>query len=262
MWKSLIFSIAVMAVCGTNVIAQPSGDENCETLQTEIHVTKEEYDDQGSLRRTCGGDITVTKCEGFCNSQVQPSVVTTTGFLKECFCCRESYLKEREVFLDHCYDADGVRLVSDETASMEIKLREPAECKCYKCGVDECQVTPVIHVLRYPGCVPKPIPSFACTGRCSSYLQVSGSKIWQMERSCMCCQESGEREASVSLFCPKAKPGERKFRKVITKAPLECMCRPCTGVEESAIVPQEIAGFAEEGPLTTSAHFRRSPGLQ
>ena len=44
--------------------------------------------------------------------------------------------------------------------------------------------------------------------------QVSGSKIWQMERSCMCCQESGEREASVSLFCPKAKPGERKFRKV------------------------------------------------
>lgn len=32
----------------------------------------------------------------------------------------------------------------------------------------------------------------------------------------MCCQESGEREASVSLFCPKAKQGERKFRKVWT----------------------------------------------
>lgn len=30
----------------------------------------------------------------------------------------------------------------------------------------------------------------------------------------MCCQESGEREASVSLFCPRAKPGEKKFRKV------------------------------------------------
>lgn len=41
---------------------------------------------------------------------------------------------------------------------------------------DDCQVTPVIHVLQYPGCVPKPIPSFACTGRCSSYLQVK-SKI-------------------------------------------------------------------------------------
>lgn len=79
---------------------------------------------------------------------------------------------------------------------------------------DDCQVTPVIHVLQYPGCVPKPIPSFACIGRCASYIQVSGSKIWQMERSCMCCQESGEREASVSLFCPKAKNGEKKFKKV------------------------------------------------
>ncbi|CAB3369690.1 Hypothetical predicted protein [Cloeon dipterum] len=126
-------------------------------------------------------------------------------------------------------------------------------------GADECSVTPVIHVLQYPGCVPKPIPSFACTGRCTSYLQVSGSKIWQMERSCMCCQESGEREASVTLFCPKAKPGERKFRKVITKAPLECMCRPCTGVEESAVIPQEIAAYGDEGPLT--AHFIRSNQL-
>ncbi|XP_046424125.1 partner of bursicon [Neodiprion pinetum] len=134
MRKSVLFLLAIMALFKSNVIAQLSGDENCETLQTEIHVTKDEYDDLGRLKRTCGGDITVTKCEGFCNSQVQPSVVSTTGFLKECFCCRESYLKERDVFLDHCYDADGVRLDSEEGGSMEIKLREPAECKCYKCG--------------------------------------------------------------------------------------------------------------------------------
>ena len=52
---------------------------------------------------------------------------------------------------------------------------------------DECHLTPVIHVLQYPGCmyslcthqilimysgIPKPIPSFACTGRCTSYVQV------------------------------------------------------------------------------------------
>ncbi|CAH0385572.1 unnamed protein product [Bemisia tabaci] len=120
---------------------------------------------------------------------------------------------------------------------------------------DECTVTPVLHVLQYPGCVPKPIPSFACTGRCSSYIQVSGSKIWQMERSCMCCQESGEREASVSLFCPKARPGEKKFRKVTTKAPLECMCRPCTSIEESSVVPQEIVNYAGEQPI--SGHFAK-----
>ena len=70
----------------------------------------------------------------------------------------------------------------------------------------------------------EPIPSFACIGRCGSYVQVSGSKIWQMERSCMCCQESGEREASVSLFCPKAKPGERKFRKVKTYVSINLSC--------------------------------------
>ncbi|KAK4029463.1 hypothetical protein OUZ56_022454 [Daphnia magna] len=36
---------------------------------------------------------------------------------------------------------------------------------------DECHLTPVIHVLQYPGCIPKPIPSFACTGKCTSYVQ-------------------------------------------------------------------------------------------
>ena len=63
---------------------------------------------------------------------------------------------------------------------------------------DECHLTPVIHVLQvvigssskdlpavwlplenlisqYPGCIPKPIPSFACTGRCTSYVQVNSS---------------------------------------------------------------------------------------
>ncbi|KAG5666330.1 hypothetical protein PVAND_014368 [Polypedilum vanderplanki] len=122
-----------------------------------------------------------------------------------------------------------------------------SQIKNVESASDECSLTPVIHVLQYPGCVPKPIPSFACIGRCGSYVQVSGSKIWQMERSCNCCQESGEREASVSLFCPKAKTGERKFRKVSTKAPLGCMCRPCTSIEENAIIPQELASF-EDGP--------------
>ncbi|XP_049872622.1 bursicon isoform X1 [Pectinophora gossypiella] len=120
----------------------------------------------------------------------------------------------------------------------------------------ECEMTPVIHVLQHPGCIPKPIPSFACVGKCTSYVQVSGSKIWQMERTCNCCQESGEREATVVLFCPKAKSEEKRFRKVTTKAPLECMCRPCGSIEESAIIPQEIAGYSEDSPLHN--HFIKS----
>lgn len=35
-----------------------------------------------------------------------------------------------------------------------------------------------------------------------------------MERTCNCCQESGEREATVVLLCPKAKTEDRKLRKV------------------------------------------------
>ncbi|XP_072383679.1 partner of bursicon-like [Diabrotica undecimpunctata] len=257
----MLFYVVIFGILSFSYVlgVNDMSDETCETLPSEIHLTKEEYDELGRLQRTCNGEIAVNKCEGSCKSQVQPSVITPTGFLKECYCCRESFLRERIVTLSHCYDPDGVRLTAEGNNAMDVKLREPSECKCFKCGIDECQVTPVIHVLQYPGCVPKPIPSFACIGRCASYLQVSGSKIWQMERSCMCCQESGEREASVSLFCPKAKPGERKFIKVTTKAPLECMCRPCTGVEESAVIPQEMAGYSDETPL--SGHFLKSHQL-
>lgn len=142
----------------------PKGDEICETLPSEIHLIKgillyvcmcqlvclvwayissiidkffhfpEEYDELGRLQRTCNDEVQVNKCEGLCNSQVQPSVITPTGFLKECYCCRESFLHERVVTLSHCYDPDGTRLTTPEMATMDIRLKEPAECKCYKCG--------------------------------------------------------------------------------------------------------------------------------
>lgn len=116
----------------------------------------EEFDELGRLSRTCNGDIAVNKCEGACTSQVQPSVITPTGFLKvgclclsfvllafclivprvsqECYCCRESFLRERVVALTHCYDPDGARLTAEGRSSMEVKLREPADCRCFKCG--------------------------------------------------------------------------------------------------------------------------------
>lgn len=56
--------------------------ENCETIKSEIHLIKEEFDELGRLQRTCNADVKVNKCEGFCSSQVQPSVITPTGFLK------------------------------------------------------------------------------------------------------------------------------------------------------------------------------------
>ncbi|KAL2725355.1 partner of bursicon [Vespula squamosa] len=134
MTKFTIFLLIITTCYNFCVVAEILEDENCETLQSEIHITKDEYDEVGHIKRTCSGDISVTKCEGFCTSQVQPSVITATGFAKECYCCRESYLKERFVTLNQCYDADGIKLMNDEDGVMEIKLREPAECKCIKCG--------------------------------------------------------------------------------------------------------------------------------
>jgi hypothetical protein len=119
-------------------------------------------------------------------------------------------------------------------------------------SADECHLTPVFHVLKYPGCIPKPIPSFACTGKCTSYVQVSGSKLWQTERSCMCCQESGEREATVQLFCPNAPSDQPKYRKLVTRAPADCMCRPCTAVDETSVIPSELSGYADAANMITN----------
>jgi len=68
----------------------------------------------------------------------------------------------------------------------------------------------------------------------------------------MCCQESGEREANVALFCPKAAYDEPKVRKLITRAPADCMCRPCTAVEEGSIMASELSGFVDAGQLVKS----------
>ncbi|NP_001037289.1 partner of bursicon precursor [Bombyx mori] len=116
------------------VVSKSSAEENCETVASEVHVTKEEYDEMGRLLRSCSGEVSVNKCEGMCNSQVHPSISSPTGFQKECFCCREKFLRERLVTLTHCYDPDGIRFEDEENALMEVRLREPDECECYKCG--------------------------------------------------------------------------------------------------------------------------------
>lgn len=130
------------------------GEENCETLPSEIHLMKgrgirwasfgrefngfsyisEEFDELGRLQRTCSGEVTINKCEGLCKSQVQPSVITPTGFLKECYCCRETALKDRLVKLTQCYNPDGERLYEADVESMDIRLKEPTQCQCFKCG--------------------------------------------------------------------------------------------------------------------------------
>lgn len=58
--------------------------ESCQTLGTEIVVTKEKTQDlEGRpVRLLCVGTVNTKKCEGTCMSQVSPSVVKFPGFLK------------------------------------------------------------------------------------------------------------------------------------------------------------------------------------
>ncbi|EEB18043.1 Partner of bursicon precursor, putative [Pediculus humanus corporis] len=119
-----VLSFVIILIELTNKISGEK-EEFCETLPSFIHIIKEEFDDVGRLERTCSGEISVNKCEGACTSQVQPSVVTSTGFLK--------FLRERIITLTHCYDSDGIRLTEDSRKSMDIKLKEPNDCKCSKC---------------------------------------------------------------------------------------------------------------------------------
>ncbi|XP_067005200.1 partner of bursicon [Anabrus simplex] len=142
MKMSSLFLLPLIRLMITILVIFPSraftdtdpGDDQCETLPSEINIIKEEFDELGRLQRTCTSEVGVNKCEGACNSQVQPSVKTPTGFQKDCYCCQESFLRERVVTLSHCYNPDGMRLTDERLASMEIKLREPVDCKCYKCG--------------------------------------------------------------------------------------------------------------------------------
>lgn len=62
--------------------------------------------------------------------------ISLTGvfFYQECYCCRESFMRERFVTLTHCYDPDGMKLEQEGSSTMEIRMREPAECQCSKCG--------------------------------------------------------------------------------------------------------------------------------
>nr|CAD7404409.1 unnamed protein product [Timema poppensis] len=130
--RSVLVPLLLFSMFSTNLA---EGEEACETLPSELHIIKEEFDELGRLQRTCNSEVSVNKCEGACTSQVQPSVITPTGFLKECYCCRESFLRERVITLTHCYDPDGGRLTKEGQSTMDIKLREPAECKCFKCDL-------------------------------------------------------------------------------------------------------------------------------
>lgn len=77
---------------------------------------------------------------------------------------------------------------------------------------DECELRRVMHEFQLPGCVRKLVPSYGCQGSCSSYVQVSSSKFWELERSCTCCQDMGQKERTVTVECPGRPIKEMRVR--------------------------------------------------
>ena len=39
---------------------------------------------------------------------------------------------------------------------------------------------------------------------------------------------------------------------LVTRAPAECMCRPCTAVDEASVMPSEIVGYADAANMISS----------
>ncbi|XP_065300944.1 partner of bursicon isoform X1 [Dermacentor albipictus] len=151
-WRTLTVAAAISALWLTTAAVSASlasalegpggGVASCRLQETSIRITRDHSDDQGSPVRTCEGTVLVSRCEGTCVSQVQPSISLPHGFLKassphlgtsECNCCRETYMNRREIQLQDCFDPNGQKLYGAD-GSMTIFLEEPQDCSCHKCG--------------------------------------------------------------------------------------------------------------------------------
>ena len=103
-------------------------------MSSTIHLVKEEYSKGKELVRSCQDEVGLSKCEGSCVSTTTPSAMERSGFSKDCSCCRETSYAERTVTLSQCYDQDGHRLEGGSLSTMQVTIKEPAGCLCFKCG--------------------------------------------------------------------------------------------------------------------------------
>jgi len=128
-WTGLIL-LSVLLACS---YGEKSYQSTCETIPSEIHITKDEFHKASGTTRTCEQSVAVNKCEGECASSLRPSALNANGFQKKCSCCRESSHRKRSITLTNCYDSDGGRL-SGALGTMDVTVNEPMGCKCFSCS--------------------------------------------------------------------------------------------------------------------------------
>merc|ERR1711963_1211373 len=129
----LVTGIALLLVLFGSAYTEKNYKSTCETIPSEIHITKDEFHKASGTTRTCEQSVAVNKCEGACASSLRPSALNANGFQKKCECCRESSHRQRSITLTNCYDSDGGRL-SGALGSMTVTVNEPMGCKCFSCS--------------------------------------------------------------------------------------------------------------------------------
>ncbi|CAB4062528.1 Partner of bursicon [Lepeophtheirus salmonis] len=134
LFKSSVLYISFLLLLVGESLCYRKLESACETLPSDIHIVKEEFDQISNLVRTCEANVAVNKCEGACVSSIKPSALSKSGFTKDCNCCKESGYRQRSIELNNCFDPNGVRLGGTQ-GQMSVSINEPMNCKCNACGV-------------------------------------------------------------------------------------------------------------------------------
>ncbi|XP_027716840.1 submaxillary mucin-like protein, partial [Vombatus ursinus] len=155
-------------------------------------------------------------------------------------CCETAYCEPRTCFHNHteykigasfddlhnpcvsyfCTQNGFVTKVQDcpkqNWCSEENRIYDSKKC-CYTCKED-CKPVPVNVTVEYKGCTKK-VEMAKCSGECKKMF-VYNYETFQVENSCMCCQEDMYENREVALSCPKKKTLPYTYRHTIS-----CSCK-------------------------------------
>ncbi|PVD30994.1 hypothetical protein C0Q70_10270 [Pomacea canaliculata] len=97
----VVMPLLVLSLC----LGHAEGNGDCQLIPGRVNIVKEmTVPWNGRLvSASCTAEVTLSKCEGTCESSVSPSVRQHRGFRRDCQCCKEVELRQRTVSLNECY---------------------------------------------------------------------------------------------------------------------------------------------------------------
>ncbi|XP_074050909.1 mucin-19 isoform X3 [Macrotis lagotis] len=181
-----------------------------------------------------------------CQPKTCPSLPTCTNgeklirYKSNESCCETAYCEPRKCFYNNidykigasfddlhnpcvsyfCTQNGFVTVVQDcpkqSWCSEESRIYDSKKC-CYTCKKD-CKPIPVNVTVEYKGCMKK-IEMAKCSGECKKLLTYN-YETFQVENSCMCCQEDMYENREITLSCPQKKILPYTYRHIIS-----CSCK-------------------------------------